>query len=108
MKPIEEYAKAIKEAEQAALNASTKEDGGTCNLDTVTIDFKGWRQVDINKVSELSGIRIGDKLGGFHGGCRFVWFTTYGQANERTRMAEAAAKCLRAKEIPVYMWYCAD
>jgi hypothetical protein len=53
---INRYATAIKEAEQSAISADRFEDGGTCNLDTAVIDFKGWRESDVRQVMAVSGV----------------------------------------------------
>ena len=107
---IERYANAIKEANRAAIDAhiANQEDGGTCNLDTLLIDFSGWRQTDVDKVASFSGCSIGDKMSGWHKGCRFVWTSIHGQGNGRTRMVEAAYNKLKELGIPASVWYQMD
>lgn len=110
---IEKYAAALKFAEAAALEANkpgAENDGGTCNFDSPTIDFTGWRQPDIDKLNEVFGSEIiGNKISGkYWKGHRWVNTTTYGQAANRTRMAEAANKVLKAHDIPASMYYQAD
>jgi hypothetical protein len=107
---IARYANAIKEADQAAIRAhiDNQEDGGTCNLDTVLIDFTGWKQADIDKLIAQSGIRIGDRMNGWHKGSRFVWTSVHGQGNGRSRMVQAAANKLKELDIPASVWYQMD
>jgi hypothetical protein len=107
---ISRYASAIKEADWAATQAhiANQEDGGTCNLDTVLIDFTGWKQTDIDKLVYQSGIRIGNRMSGWHKGSRFVWTSIHGQGNGRSRMVEAAANKLKELDIPASVWYQMD
>lgn len=105
---IELYAKAIKEASIAAELAFNPDDGGTCNLDSVVIDFSGWNRKSIAKVSELSGVEISEKLTSLYKGFCFVSIPLHGQANTRTRMAEAANRKLRELGIPSSIYYHMD
>jgi hypothetical protein len=105
---IEKYANAIKEADKAAIAAPPVEDRGTCNMDSVMVDFKGWRQKDINQVQALSGIRIGDKMTGIWGAYRFVHVNTKGQADLNTYMAQIAVKKLNELGVKATMWYQMD
>jgi len=106
---IEQYAAAIKAAQLAANAVDKSEDGGTCNTDTVVIDFSGWRYNAINKVAQLSGISIGDKLSSWMWkGCCFIHFNTKGQGNNNTRMVEAANKKLKEFGIPSSIYYQMD
>lgn len=102
------YAEAIKKASQAALESDPVEDGGTCNLDSVTINFTGWRQSHIDELSQLANVQISHKLSGFHSGYRFISTPTFGQANRRTTMVEAANKILRSYNIPSSVYYAMD
>jgi hypothetical protein len=107
---IRRYADAMIAANTAAIQAhiANQEDGGTCNLDTVIINFTGWKQSDISTLASLSGIQIGDKMNGWHKGYRFVWTSIHGQGNGRSRMVEAAASRLKELEIPASVWYQMD
>lgn len=109
MKPdIQHYANAIKEANEAAKSASQTDDGGTCNMDSVTIDFKGWRETDITKLQNMSGIRIGEKLSGHWRNSRWIDTEAHGQGNNRTRMVEAAVNKLKEFNIPASVYYQMD
>lgn len=106
---IDTWANAIKEAVVAASGASGKEDGGTCNMDAVVIDFTGWRQTAIHAVAEKSGVHIGEKLSGWMWkGSRFVDIPTNGQGNNNTRMVEAAVKKLKEMGLPASAYYQMD
>jgi hypothetical protein len=106
---IDNWANAIKEAAVAAAGASKLEDGGTCNLDSIVIDFTGWRQTAISSVAEKSGVHISDKLSSWmwKGSC-FVNMPTNGQGNNNTRMVEAAVKKLKELGIPASTYYQMD
>jgi hypothetical protein len=106
---IDTWANAIKEAVKAADSASVIEDGGTCNLDSVVIDFTGWRQTSIRSLAEKAGVTISDKLSGWmwKGSC-FVNIPTSGQGNNNTRMVEAAVKKLKELGLPASTYYQMD
>jgi len=105
---IEQFANAIKQANEAARAASLPDDGGTCNLDSVVIDFSGWRQTQIDQVQQLSGVQISAKLSGMWKGYCFVQTAAHGQANNRTRMVEAAYQKLKELGIPASVYYAMD
>lgn len=109
---IKKYAEAIKKAQISANEADKGSDlindGGTCNFDSVMIDFKGIRETTIQKIAKMSGIQISGKYSGWWRGCCYISFNLNGQAANRTRMAEAAYKSLKADGIPVRMYYQAD
>lgn len=106
---IDTWANAIKEATAAAAGASANEDGGTCNLDSIVIDFTGWRQTSIQALAEKTGVTISDKLSGWmwKGSC-FVNIPTNGQGNNNTRMVEAAVKKLKELGLPASTYYQMD
>jgi len=108
---IERFALALKSANKAAIEADKgiENDGGTCNFDTPILDFKGWKEIEIQKLSQLSGIRIGDKMTSkFWKGCRMIYVQMNGQGANRTRMAEAAFKSLQEAALPASMYYQMD
>ena len=106
---IEKYASGIKEAQIAAINAKGSEDGGTCNMDSVVIDFTGWRSNAIQQVAQLSGVSIGDKLSSsMWKGCCFINIYIEGQGNSSSRMVEAATRRLKELEIPAMTYYQMD
>lgn len=99
---------ALERANEAALLLSETNDGGTCNFDSPVIRLLKWKDYEIKQACELAGIEIGDKLSGFWRNYRFVSTSMYGQANCRTRMAEAAKKSLEADGYDVAMYYQMD
>lgn len=105
---IEKYSIAIKEATMTCKAAETKEDGGTANLDSVVIDFTGWRSTSIKKVEQSAGVHIGEKLSGLWKGCCFIDFPVAGQGNCRTEMVKAAEKKLKEHGIPAMIYYQMD
>jgi hypothetical protein len=107
----------IEEANNKALQAykENPDDGGTCNLDNVLILLPRAVSKDIvafnDHVRTTFGIRyaIGPRiLGGFHKGYYYFSVTSYGQANLRTRMAEAVYNYLKTKDYNVTMRYVMD
>lgn len=105
---IEKLASAIQEAQLYANSFLETPDNGSCNLDTVIIDLKGWRKNSVDKLQQLSGISIGDKLTGIYSGYRFLFFDTPGQAGLRNKMMEAAKKRLCELGFDCSMWYHMD
>lgn len=99
---------ALIRANEAALLLSETNDGGTCNFDSPVIRLLKWKDYEIKQACELAGIEIGDKLSGFWRNYRFVSTAMHGQANCRTRMAEAAKKSLEADGYDVAMYYQMD
>lgn len=96
-----QFKEAIIKANKAAIEASKPEDdGGTCNLDSVVIDFTGWRSTAIEQLASETGIYIGTKLSSrMWKGCCFIHFAMDGMGNNRTRMVEAAYKSLKESGI---------
>lgn len=99
---------ALKRANEEALKFSSVEDSGSCNLDSAVIKLLRWKEEEIKEVSELSGVSLSDKLSGFWNGYRFVSTEMHGQANKRSRMAEASKKSLEKDGYDVCMYYQAD
>lgn len=113
MKPqsvIDQYAAALIDADIAALEASTNEDGGCCNFDQPVIEMKGWRQSDVDRINEKAGKKvIGDKMESrWFRGCRWLKLSLRGQGNNRTRTANAAYKKLKELNIPVNFYSAMD
>jgi hypothetical protein len=105
---IQKYAAAIQEATIVCKAAEIKEDGGTANLDSVVIDFTGWRSTSIKRIEQLAGIHIGKKLSGLWKGCCFIDFPVTGQGYCRTQMVAAAEKKLKEHGIPAMIYYQMD
>ena len=108
---IEQFERDLFAAQRSAFEAEklNSEDGGTCNFDTVVLKTKGVPAKVLNEASGLTGIRF-DRITGerFWKGFSFVWFETHGQANLRTRMAEAAYNTLKKMGYHVNMYYQMD
>jgi len=83
---IELWAKVITEARQKAQEASTNEDGGTCNMDCPAIDLKGWKASQVavlrSKVPGIIGERLTSK---YWKGYHLMDMDWKGQGNNRTR-----------------------
>jgi hypothetical protein len=105
---VQNLVNALKKSNEAALKLKDTEDGGSCNFDSPIIKLPRWKESEIKEASEESGVDIGDQLSGWHKGYRFVGTVKYGQANCRTRMAEAAKKSLEADGYDVSMYYQMD
>lgn len=102
---IKNYAEAIKQAENAAQKANTGEDGGACNFDSALIELEGWSKKDIQKLEKESGLEIGAKMSGYWKNCCRIDFSYKGQADNRSRMANAAYNILKELKIPT-RFYC--
>lgn len=103
---------AFREAAAAALAADPGEglenDGGTCNFDTPAIRLPGVREKFLKECAAEAGIDV-DPFDWF-GGRRYYWVRVpmYGQANRRSRMAEAACRKLKELGLPATMYSQAD
>lgn len=100
---FEPYFQAILAADKAAREVSRpSDDGGTCNLDSMIVDFKGWREKDVQELSKQTGLYISGPLSGWHKGFRFVDVACVGQGNNRTRMIEAAKKAFNDAMLIIF------
>lgn len=104
---IEKLVNSLNKAKDVANEFIDSDDCGTCNLDSCIIKLPRWSENDITEVKKLSGISIGFQLSGWHRGYRFVNIGS-GQANRRTRMAEAAKISLKEDGYDVCMYYAMD
>jgi len=106
---INDLANAIIETKNFIENLSSIEDSGSCNLDTVIVDFTGWKQKEVDLVVSACGLQIGEKMNGWHKGYRFIFFQTNYQAAGRTNRVESAAGKLKDLGISsASVWYKAD
>jgi hypothetical protein len=96
---------AFREAKAAALAADQPEDGGTCNFDTPVLYLPGIRVRFVEECAAAAGIDASPFS--WLGGRRwfFVFVPLHGQANRRSRMAEAACRRLKALGLDAAM-YC--
>ena len=116
MKMIEEIRTSadLKELNNALLNAVTAaamldetEDGGTCNFDSVILKIKIPAQFVPQTWVELDKMLVRD-YGKMWRGCYMVDIPLSGQANRRTRMAEAACKELNNAGYNAFLYYQCD
>lgn len=117
---IEQLAAALIRAKEAAAVYQNSEDGGTCNLDSPTLYYKKsgdpakigksaeLTTKDVEKAVELAGMTCW-KWNLYKSACYVVngWGSS-GQANRRSRMAEAFRDSLRADGYGAGMYYAMD
>lgn len=96
---IEFIANAINEAGEAAKKMAAVEDGGTCNMDHVTIRLKGFRLSDIDKINSICNYPVDYEpySGAWWKGHRPISFPCEGMANRRYAMARQAYMTLNEK-----------
>jgi cell division GTPase FtsZ len=100
---------ALEKAKEAALKYADTEDGGTCNFDSPTIDYRAMhmKKSKAEEAIKAADLRCFDWNG--YGGIRLVVCGLgYGQGNRKTRMAEAAHESLKADGIECGMYYQMD
>lgn len=96
-------------AERAAIEADPgpDADGGSCNFDSPVLTLPGARAATVAKIAKEAGVELSETT--WLGKRRwFVRTTTNGQANRRSRMAEAACRVLRNAGLDAMMFYHAD
>lgn len=96
---LDNLRKAISEAQQAAIDADPKEDGGSCNMDSVVIVLPRFRKSVADSLCLIKTHRPG----------RFyVPIDTKGQSARNTTMCESAAKKLQEFGYNAYVQYMMD
>lgn len=102
---VDELAKALAKAKEAAMKYIDSEDGGTCNLDSCAVRLAGWRESMVKKACEIAGVSgykwENDYLN-WH-----ICFTA-GQGNRRSRMAEAFTASLSESGYEALDWSSID
>lgn len=103
--------KALERAKHAAELASQADDGGTCNFDSPTLDYRAMRMSKKKAIEtiEQTGLWCFEWHG--YGGSILglvLCGMTKGQGNCRTAMAEAFNKSLKADGIESGMYYQCD
>ena len=91
----------------AARAAAPGPDGGTCNFDSLMLSLPRWNAAKIEAAAKAAGIRTFDST--FFG--RKVWLFTVpcgGQADMRTRQAEAMYKAMKEAGYNASVWYQMD
>ena len=88
---------------QAAIEAAKGEDGGTANLDTITIELPRAREEKVIKAAAEAGLHV-SKIN-WIGVRYFVYPPACGQGNARVRATEAMKKVLNEAGYNTLM-YC--
>ena len=83
------------------------EDGGTCNFDSVILKIKIPAELAPQTWVQLDKMLVRD-YGRMWRGCYMVDIPLSGQANRRTRMAEAACKELNNAGYNAFLYYQCD
>lgn len=81
------------DAARIAANADGGEDGGTCNFDSPALELPRWREADIRYCAKTAGTTVFT----WHIGGKRLWVFGVplgGQANRRSRQAEAMTRSL--------------
>lgn len=78
--------------------ADTVEDGGTCNMDTLTIYLPGTRMSSMQDLG-ISRYKLRDS---------FAISCSFGQADKNTKGVRAAADHLKSKGYDAGVWYQID
>ena len=87
----------------AAMLFGDSEDGGTCNLDAITMTLPHWNTNKVKTAAEAAGMSAWKSSGYF-----VINPRTSGQANRRTRICGAIKKELKSKGYDVGMFYMVD
>lgn len=106
----EQLRQAICEAQSAAMAHKDHPDGGTCNFDTPVITLpEGIKPKDAQDIKDADGRPMLEKCGSrFWKGWWYVNVPLYGQADRRTKMAEAASESLEKAGINASVYYQMD
>ena len=101
-------AELLKEANKAMMVHKDEPDNGSCNLDTVLIDFEGKRKTFVDQVSSLSGYSLSKITSGYHKGLYMLFLDYHGQANVRYQMVQTAKDYLNDNGVKASVWYQLD
>jgi len=106
MNKYDQLAVDLREA-QAEANAlySRSEDGGTCNLDAITLNLRGWRQKEAKEAIVSAGMNAWKHSHGY-----FVVNprTVFSQGNRNTRICQAVSDHMKAKGYDAGMYFMVD
>lgn len=101
--------KALEKAKIIADNAFQEDDGGTCNFDSPTLDYRAMGMSKKKAVETIEQTGLWCSEWKSYVGCMLVIRgMTKGQGNCRTAMAEAFHKSLKADGIASSMYYQMD
>ncbi len=101
------YAKLRKDIIDALLTTHDleyTEDGGTCNFDSPVLILSRWNADKLQRAAEEAGARMWR----WHNSSWVLSFGSTGQANRRTRRAEAIERELRNRGYETGMYYQMD
>lgn len=107
LKKLVEDLKAAKAAAEAAV-AANGEDGGTCNFDSAVLVMPRVNEQKLLQTMKDAGLDGYKLSGSFWRGCFSLSTPSGGQANRRTRQAEAMGKALTAAGWQTRMYYQMD
>lgn len=105
------YAKLAEDLKAAACKAvhvaRATEDGGTCNMDSVSVKLPGWSRAKVEQAAKAAG--VGCFVWNLRGAKRYVFpVRVCAQANARTAAAEAMRDSLRTSGYDIGMYYQID
>lgn len=87
--------------------AANVEDGGTCNMDAVALNLRGWRRDKVEQAAKAAG--VGCSTWTLFGHKQYVFTVrSGGQANRRTAAAEAMCEALKLSGYDAGMYYQMD
>ena len=98
----------FKAARAAAMAQSNGDDGGTCNFDSATFEPRSIRLSDAEILQAASAAGVHAHFGKWMKSNTCWVCCSQGQANRRTRMAEAFNSSLKASGIKACMYYQMD
>lgn len=105
----EKLTRALQRALIAALAFGEHEDGGTCNFDSPSLDFKqaGFNQSEAENIIKRVGLNCYEWTFG-RSKALVITGATFGQGNRRSEMAEAFSESLKSEGYPAGMYYQMD
>lgn len=106
MDKYQKFKEALLKAKKAALRARTDDDGGTCNFDSPVVLYRAMHY-SIKKASEVIE-SVGLASWQWCPGSLVISGACSGQANCRTRMAEAFQKSLAESGVESGVYYQMD
>lgn len=102
--------RAFRKAKEEALKAFQENDGGTCNFDCPTINYKAMRYAKPKVIETLAkvGLTGWEPTDKAWKGILLIEGATFGQGFCRTAMAEAFSESLKSNEIESGVYYQMD
>lgn len=104
LEDLKAFENAVAKAAEEANKFKDTEDGGSCNFDACCVRIKIPK-----KFREQTSLNLYKMDGILWRGCYMIYSIPYsGQANRRTRMAEAACKSLEEQGYDAHVYYQLD